>query len=517
MYSILRSLLNHSYLMPEGVVTTVFFHTSCVLDSTLKQLSESKYLRSKYKFLITDDCYHEITLLKNRSKIKRIAENAGILIGLCERAEKLNLRNLYGFFKSDYSSVLTKILMPNEKRPYIFVFYNGTVAEEFVNHTLPNDEIRNHMRYKAINLSGLDHVRILLFNKNEDLSVNTDYIYSAPVRLSAFGQLSTKCRRFRKPPRVIELSDEPYLSDDGVFLSDESKIYLKYIGSGKIQVVNIKDLKKYQWGGTAYVYHINVPGFEKKVAKIFKKKRNDPAVTEYLKYMSGFKDMFGNRLVLPEAFIYNSKNEFIGFTMNYLEHAIRVKCIDQTDFLQSKERTAQLSLLMLEMRLFQLEINDISDTNFSIMNDRVMFFDPDSIESRNFIYSRPLYNKNFAHPDLLEHGYKKSFRPIRFNDFAYSVILFQLFILYHPLEKNRISDDSDDYKDWLEAKEGIKCISLDSTRFVAYSDTIWLRYFSDEQRKFFLSSFDFDPQKLLKACSVKIPTIGQWLGLFNIK
>ncbi len=520
MHSILRSLLNESYLIPDGVVESVFMHTSCVLDSTLSQIADSKYLNSKYSFYITNDCYNELILLKNRSKVKAFADNAGILLRLCKRVAKLNLRDLYGFLKSDHSSVLIRILKPSEKRPYIFAFYNGAAAEEFVNYTLPDDEIRRYNNYNQISMKALDCVKILLLNKNEDCSADVDYMYISPVRLSAFNGAAKRNKRFRKPPYIINISEEIYLSENGEMPSDETSICLRYIDSRKVQHVDIKNLKNFTKGGMAFLYRIDTPEIKNKVAKIFIKKRKDHSVVDFLTYLAQFNSVFGDRMTLPEALIYNSKNEFIGYTMNELKGTTCIKSIDSTDFMQSKEHAAQLSLMLLEMRLLQLEMNDISNANISVTKTgQVVLFDSDSIENRKYVYNKILRTEAFAHPDLL--GDKSLFRAIRFNDFAYSIVLFQLFMLFHPLDNNCIGGESDDYKDWLQAaKYGIKCITENSTEFFAYSDNVWLNLFTPDQRRAFLSNFDFTKKTLTektpKINFVKTPTIGQWLGILNI-
>lgn len=514
MHSLFRSLLNDSYLLPSDKKTSVFLHTSCVLDDSLKYIFSSSLIRSKYNFYVTDDCYHELTLLKNRSEIRKFSSNAEIILRFSLRAKDINIRELYGFYHP-YNSVLARKLKPSAENPYVFIFCNGAAAEEFICNTVPDRRSKNYSYFSGKELSALNNVKILYFNIKENGSQEVSLMYTAPVRLSTFNRETIDRWHLRMRPCRIDLfSDDDYLDENGNIANISNNILIRDIEMKTLKSVDAHRLKVYSWGGMAYIYNVDgIPELSDSVVKIFKKKHRDPEIEKYIRYIAGYKYIFKNRISLPEAIVYDSKGEFIGFTMKRLPDAEKLENVDSTDFEQSRESAADLSLLMLEMRLFQLEMNDISGTNFSKTADnRIIMYDPDSVECRKYIFNKYFITKRYSHKDMLykrcsnKNNENEYFRPIHYNDFSYSVLLFQTFILYNPLDNN-YTEESDNYSDWIEAFEkGLISISENSSKFSVNSNDVWLNKMSLAQRKAFIAHFSFK----------RVFTIGQWLGLMNI-
>ena len=503
MYSIYDSLLNYSYSMKSEYKTKVFLHTSCVLDSRLAELFVSKRIRNRFDFFLMNDTYCEVRMLR-KSHIGNIGRNAALILKSCSRYIDGNLRYHYHLHNS--RPYITERLLPSPDNEYIFVFYNPSAAEEFILNTTPSEEKRTGALLNNIDLSALDSIRILAFNQKLDGSVDFRYSYTAPVRLSTFRYENLSEWKLRPEPRIVNVS--PAGSTEGY-----KKLCIKGLFGDKKAVISKSRLTHHDRGGLADIYTVNnCTELKGKAIKIFKDKCKSDIMKEYLMSLKIYNDIFGDRIAFPEGVVTDEQGDIIGFVMKFFDNINTVRGLDVIRGTQSilkyedsQKRAADLSLLLLEMSLFQLTMTDISHSNICFdKSGRTVIVDADSIETRNYIFNQYLVNPKFAHRNLIMH--RKSVRAYHFPDvyvnFSYAVLLYQLYFINSPLEHNK-----SDYPEWDTAKKyGISSVTEEKICSPSPLNKLWSEMTPDF-RKSFVSHFSGNT----------IYTIGQWLDILKLE
>lgn len=491
MYSIYYSLRNYAGICPVRK-TTVFLHTSCVLDHSLERLFSSDELLKQYDLYVTDDCYYELVALSRYSVVDSIKEAAELIIQYCKRAENINMRELYGYNRTAERTNLSVKLNLYEKNQYIFVFYDGGAAEEFVLNVV--DSVgRGGVFREAV--SGrdntLDFCRILYFDKNYFKEHSLSNMIFAPVRLTAFAEAGQYLRVFRKEPQRVQSTERtPVMYLDG-------DIYIRYPGAGEERISG-SDLEWVSFGGNADIFRFRKDCYHDPYAiKVISTTGIDEARRQSLLYLSRYSGLLTN-ITLPLALVYDDSDRCIGYLMRYLEGGGTIFSEQENLTAERTKRIAgQLSALLLELRLFQLEMNDISLGNFYVSGGKLYMLDSDSLDSRRFQLDAELHTPRFAHKDV---GLAKTgfFRDRRCNDFSYAVLLFEMYIKITPLRIRREQID-----DWnMMFEHGFVHYTPDGAPGACTrAAKAWMNHLSRAQRCMFCDEFSF----------VSNYSIGQWV------
>ncbi len=507
MYSIYDSLLNYSYSAQTDYKIKVFLHTSCVLDSRLAVLFASKRIRNRFCFFLMNDTYCEVRLLR-KSRIGDIGKNAALILENCTRYIDGNLRHHYHYI--DGKPYITERLSPSRDNEYIFVFYNPSAAEEFILNTAPSKEAEKVASINNIDLSPLDSIKILAFNKKNDGTVDNRYSYITPMRLSAFSYENLSRWKLRPSPYVVDVSP-------GDSTENCEKFFIKGIfGDKKALVFKSQLTDRGLGGGHADIYTVNnCTELKGKALKIFKRKYKSEIIREYLMNLKTYNSLFSDRIAFPEGVVTDEKDEVVGFVMKFFD----LNTVSRLDVIKneksilkyedSRKRAADLSLLLLEMSLFQLTMTDISYLNICIdKKGEMIIVDADSIESRDFIFNQYFVTSKFAHRNLIINrtaGRTKHFPDIYVN-FSYSVMLYHLYFINSPLELNG-KDKSIKHDNWEIAKRrGITSVTEEKICSPEPLDRLWTEM-TPRQRKSFVSHFSGNT----------IYTVGQWLDVLGLE
>lgn len=529
MYSIYLSLLNYSYSMQSDRKVKVFLHTSCVMDNDLERLFSSSRIRSRFCFILMNDCYYETKLL-TKSRIDNIGKNAQLILKSCARYIDGNMREHYRFHKASGKPNIIQRLHPSKNNEYIFAFYNPSAAEEFLLNTVPSAKESKEAMIKSIDLSPMNHIKILTFNKQLNNRIDYEYSYTSPVPLTAFTIENFSKWKLWRAPQAVNVSPGDRTDECEVF-------YINLPSQDKVLAISREQFadKCIAYGGHAKIYSVeNCEELRGKVLKIFNNKyrsagnkKNSSIVRNYLLELKEYKKIFGDRIALPDAIITDEKGEVVGFVMKYFENLTTVNhlsvvnaknlMIDMAHY-APETKSRELALLLLEMSLFQLKMTDISYTNICCTEEKhIVIVDADSIESRSFIFSQYFITPTFTNRRLITKNNnltlgKTPTRSLHFSDiysdFSFAVMLYYLYYTNSPLDMNGKNYEIT-YPNWKIAKEkGITSVTRNRIQAPQPLKMQWESGIIPEKRRLsFVNHFSGDT----------IYTIGQWIDVLDLE
>lgn len=392
--SLLTAIRNFTLTHPLERVMVVL-HTSCVLEST-EDLQALATLPD-VKFTVANSVFYELQLLKFSSNMK-LRVNADILLSRICRFHALSC-DIEQFYDSAASPIDPVTVNAG---PVVFAFYDAAAAEEFVMHTVS----------RAMN-------RLFLYFF-DPYGYNRQYLVPQP--LSSFGDMDLLRHPFRK---VTPVNGSDPCTVNPLF---QETLYLGRKNSyGFNRTVDGTKFKLLTGGigGEAEVF--TSPELPDKVIKIYSAYRPTPAKVEKLENLAELgRRLHSDRLAMPVDLIFDGDDSCLGFTMRRVTGE-PLRNIMLNESWNRYDRTAvirNLSLLLLELRLYQINISDLSANNVLIgRSNEVYVIDCDSFET--FKHPGGGATPPYVHPDIDSALMFDRFRePYQIN-FAYAVLLFQ--------------------------------------------------------------------------------------------
>ena len=373
----------------------VVLHTSCVLEPTdsLRALAALPDV----KYTVPNSVFYELQVLRCSSNMKLRTNSEIILSDIC-RFHALSC-DTEQFYDSAASHIDPASI---HNGPVIFAFYDAGAAEEFVMHTVSRRP---------------DKLYIYFF---DPYGYNRQYLIPQP--LSAFDANDLFRNPFRKvtPVNGTEPCTVNPLFRNTLYLGRKSSY-------GFSRTVNGTKFKLLTGGigGEAEVF--TSPELPDKVIKIYSAYRPTPEKVEKLENLAELgRRINSDRIAMPVDLIFDENNTCLGFTMKRVtgETLRNIILNEKWDRFDRSAVIRNLSLLMLELRLYQINISDLSANNVLIgPHSEVFIIDCDSFET--FKHPGGGATPPYGHPDIDSALLTDRFRePYQIN-FAYAVLLFQ--------------------------------------------------------------------------------------------
>lgn len=393
-------------------------HTSCVLENTYSlRLINSL---DNVSVSVPNSVFYELQLLKHSVNI-RFAKNASLILSeLCgDRIMRYDIeqfyQNCYSFTDiSDLHSGIT-----------VFGFYDHSVAEEFMKYFFSRR--RNSVYVFSFDPYG--------FNKDFD----------GMIPLSGYsGFFSSKDPFLCKcipVPNSVPVSGDPVNGDMlRVTASRTNSPDVKYISGNSLRLI------AGGIGGEAKVYaSAELPG---KVIKCYTKYYPSKEKTEKLYDLIALGNKIGSgNIAMPTELVFNSERRCIGFSMPELSGKAlsNIYYNELWDKYNRNNIIRRLALLLIELRLYRLNVVDLSGNNVRIgENDRVFIIDCDSFET--FRFPGNGYTPPYGSPDLLKDKLDIRLREPHQNNFEFAVLLFQCMLGWeNPLTQKNMGDKTPEW------------------------------------------------------------------------
>ena len=409
--SILSSIRNFIATRPDERVMVVL-HTSCVLEATddLRSLAAMRDV----KFTVANSVFYELQVLKLSSNMKLRVNADLILTHLC-RFHALSCDT-----EEFYDSAAVHIdPVSIHGGPVIFAFYDAGAAEEFVLHTVTRDPGKLYLYFF------------------DPYGYNRQYLIPQP--LSAFSETELLRHPFRK---VTPICGTDPCTVNPLF---KSTLYLGRKNSfGFNRTVDGTRFKLLTGGigGEAEVF--TTPELPGRVIKIYTAFRPTDAKVEKLENLAELgRRIRSDRLAMPTDLLFDERNACLGFIMPQVTGE-PLRNIILNESWNRFSRTAvirNLSLLLLELRLYQINISDLSGNNVLIgRSNEVYIIDCDSFET--FKHPGGGATPPYVHPDIDSALMFDRFRePYQIN-FSYAVLLFQCLLGWqNPLTQRNMGSE----------------------------------------------------------------------------
>ncbi len=435
----------------------VLFHTSTILNS-LAQLQEffSNQRSNVYAF-IPENCVYELKLLAKCSSFPKYREKASFLLEHCSTTNAWAYRDICKFkdvFLKSYQSDIA-----------VFVFFEPAAASAF-----------------SEQLGSVPDVYILNCDPYNRKCTNCTPVFSGTrIDRVCFSLRSTELTECTKGAKQFTVRD----------------------GMGKtVATLATNELKKFHSGGEAVLY--TTPALPGKVVKIFNRVPNKNMVRKFIQLLPLSAKIVG--CVLPEALLY-CNDVCVGYIMKKLNGSDLGSAMSDFSDAQRKQLVRDVSVILLELRLTQILVTDISSGNVYIdANDRICFVDCDSMEMYCFPGGGTTYP--YGHPDVTEdYFYNKLRKPEHFN-FSYAVLLFHLLLgIENPLIQKGLGDEDPQWKKhkFPYANQNGKGVCAPGTTANERKLAVWCQQ-SEAVREGFVGVFNFQTTY----------DIGEWIKMIGI-
>ena len=380
-----------------GKRITIVLHSSVILESAvnLQKLNDIKNFNKKVKIIIPENCLYELKLLSRYA-------NAG-------KSSKADY--LIKHFSSKYEWSMNKMIQYRRKMKYhyssermLFVFFEPAIAEYF-----------------SKNMGHIDGVHLLSYNP-----LDKNSMINFPMDIGS--NIYRHCT-----PLYISVKNEFFLQGHTLEICDSKKQLIKKIPSSQLQFKHC--------GGEATLYVCEQ--MPQKLLKIYHLYPSERMVKK-LKALCVMREVLIN-CVLPESFIYVG-GRCVGYVMAEIDGVNLDKAIANYTANQRYQLIAKLSAVLLELRMQQLVVTDISDGNICIGRDgAVHIIDCDSMEFMHFPGGGSTCP--YAHPDVDNSYYYSKLRTTDQFHFSYAVVLFEILMGWNnPLIQCGKGDEEFEWK-----------------------------------------------------------------------
>lgn len=375
---------------------SVFFHTSAVQEAlvNLKSFFQRGY-KNVYAY-IPENCVYELGLLSQDATFPKYREKAAYLLNSCSTVNAWSYRNMFSYKNKFLSSYHCDIAL--------FVFYEPLAAAEF-----------------SKRMGTEENVFILSY---DPYKINSGPNFPIPAGLS----INRPCKPLNNVP-----SSDPYELEDILIIKS---------GSGQVvKEIKMSELKKFHGGGEALLF--KAPSMPGKLLKIYNYCPGEYMVKK-LKLLIGLGSMLSG-CVLPTELVYR-KGKCVGYVMNRVAGS-DMNCVlsDYSDY-KRKELIRNISVVLLELRMAQFIVSDLSAGNIHIGSDgKIRVIDCDSMEC--YCYPGGGVTRPYGHPDVTEDYFYKKLRTADQVNFSYAVMLFEILMGWKdPLVQKGLGDADPEWR-----------------------------------------------------------------------
>jgi len=375
----------------------VFLHTSIILDSLnhLKNFIDRN--ESNVSVFLPDNCVYELKLLSKYSSFPINRDKAKFVLNS-------NMKNCTWTFV-DMINFKRSILEKHDIDIALFVFFDPPTASYF-----------------SSRMGFLQNVFLLNYDPYDSTRVfNTPISIGSPIV------------RFCKPLNTSKLS-EPFTKKDKLLVCDKNRKVIKELYMSEMQPFNCG-------GGEAKLF--THPSMPSKVFKVFAFNIGD-VMTEKLKHLIPYSTVFQS-CVFPTELVYR-EDKCIGYVMDKIDG----KTLDCVLFSFSNEDRInlirKLSVIILELRLAQIAVTDLSSGNIFILeNGIIRLIDCDSMEF--YYFPGGGVTPPYGHPDVTEDYFYKKLRTTDQVNFSFAVMIFEILMGWkNPLIQKGVGDDDPVWK-----------------------------------------------------------------------
>lgn len=439
----------------------IFLHTSVVQE----QSEDLKNLRSyskQIRYYLPHDSVSELELLSKHSNLYYYRTKSRLLLDGCAKRINLTWNHIVEY--------KTNICYLHDCDVALFVFYEPAAAIDF--------------------------------NKRMGATKNT-YVLSVD-----FYDIDNNVSLVSTGSSIKRKACKPFNLDFNEYIFGENDI-LEVIDKDKsiIDKYSLSDLEEVGFGGESFLY--THPTKKDTMIKIFWFELSQEMVNK-LKLMMQCADMLVG-VTLPDALVYH-QNRCIGYQMKRAEgvslrHYLNTSANSVSLF---KDLIRNISVLLLELRMAQLIVSDLSDGNIFVSKDgkKITIIDADSAEF--YCYPGGGATEPYRHPDLTIDYFYSKYRLYEYFHFSYSVVVFQILMGYkNPLMQKGLGIEEPEWRKnkfpltnsfFGKPKETRGCkVNPDCL-------TNWKNQ-SPAMRKKFVEVFNFKTT----------PTIGEWCSTLGIK
>ena len=368
----------------------VFFHTSLVLETNEHLITFFQQKNHNITVYIPENCVYELKLLAQCSSVARFRQNAQLLLNKSSTGNAWSYRsmlsNKYTFMNSYHCEIA------------LFVFFEPVAAEAF-----------------SRNMGTRKDVFILSY----DL-YNTNCVFNSAIPC---GNL---VRRNCKPLNNMPAKD-PYKPEDVIIVQNRNRQTVKEL--------KMSDLKIFRGGGESLLF--TTPSLKGKILKVYKFIPGDNMVNK-LRLLITFSPLFSG-CVLPTELLYR-RGKCIGYVMDQVYGADMGIVLSDYNEVQRRELIKNTSTLLLELRLAQFIVTDLSSGNIHIGKDgKIRIIDCDSMELNE--YPGGGVTPPYGHPDVTDVYFYSKLRNTDHIDFSYAVMLFEILLGWkNPLTQKGLGD-----------------------------------------------------------------------------
>lgn len=367
---------------------SVFFHTSAVLESAdnLKKFFEQN---SRYMYaFIPENCVYELRLLSECSSFSKYREKASFLLEHCSTGNAWPYRDMYTYKSSVLSSYHCEV--------GLFVFYEPLAASDFSQH-----------------MGNQQGVFILCYDP-----------YSKRGNVFSAGQsIARPCLPMNNSTSVD-------------FFKPEDILVLKDRDGREINRISMSKLTEFHRGGEAFLFKTDLmPG---KIFKIYNKYCPCEMMVNKLRQLLTINSL-ASGCVLPTELLYRN-GKCVGFVMNQVSGQDLGCSLPRINEVQRKQLIKDISLVLLELRMVQFVVTDLSAGNIHIGRDgKIRIIDCDSMEF--YAYPGGGTTPPYGHPDVTEDYFFKKLRTTDHVNFSFAVVLFEIMMGWtNPLLQKGLGD-----------------------------------------------------------------------------
>ena len=377
-----------------GKKISVFFHTSFILEPNENIRRFFQEQKANVYSYIPENCVYELKLLSQHSNVFRFKNNAKELLTRC------SINNAWSYH--DMCQYKNSFLSFYHCEVALFVFYEPAVAASF----------SKLMGY-------CDSVFILSY----DIHNMSRYVINTPQ------QTGHPFRRLCEPAnnRYVGIAE---VKTQMFEVRDRQDVRRQYISGDKLNFFD-------GGGESAGIYKTDImPG---KLLKIFNYQPGE-GMLKKLKALVDFGEGASIKdCVFPTGLLY-CHNVCVGYVMNQLV-GLNLGCkLSSYNASERRDLIRRLLLSLLELRIRQLYVADISLGNFFIdNNNNIRILDCESMEVGSWPGGG--VTDPYGHPDVTKDYFYKRLRDPDHINFALAVLLFEILLDWeNPLTQKGLGD-----------------------------------------------------------------------------
>lgn len=394
----------------------IFLHTSVVLETKANFDAMISFSRNyNVKFWLPENCYYELRLLSLYSSKESLKNKAARII------EAIGSNIAWSY--NDMYKRKERVPYKHHYNKGLFVFYEPTVACEFSKKFSSSKNDQNFVLsfdpYYAVCAETEENKHIYISDRGRG------FLGASDIYISKAGK--------EMPCRCIPLNNTVNLQN-----KKDTVFHIKNADNKTVLELTKADLKFMDYGGEGEIF--TTPKLPGQCVKIYDKFCPSEHTEKKLKFLMFYDGQLAGG-VFPTNLIYCG-DHCVGFvmkkcsgknlrtTLNNPQYQSPILCNNS----KRLELIKRISAVLLEMRINQISVSDLSLNNIFILNDgSIKMIDTDSMEVLR--YPGGGVTPPFGHPEVTSECFYKKLRTSEQKNFSYAVLLFNILfgVTQHPL------------------------------------------------------------------------------------